>query len=422
LRDRIGAKRVLDVPVWVNLDESLSHEHTRRTRSFLFAALGAVSSRLFGLDRIQFFENGVVSLNFPPMAQIVGARATRTTHPQVLCGYRILMSALFGCAFDVVNPFLWMTKAEVVARIAANGFGDLISHTRSCTRVREMTIHNPHCGHCSQCIDRRFAVLAAGQEHNDPDEAYKVDLFTDDRPAGPDREIALAYIRSASDINRMADVAFFTRYGEASRVVGFFSEPAATVAERIFDLHRRHAAAVCTVFERAISFHAAALRAGILPSSCLLFLIVSHRGADAGTRYPERDQSAAQTIRTRPEIRIAIDENRRCVVFGRWGEIKGVGADLLISLAGPHREAMSGERAPENYPFTETGQLLIELRIETAETLRRRVLRCRNEIERRARDAGDAPPSIDAVIETNQRHGYRLNPDTVRIVAMTELT
>ena len=45
---------------------------------------GAVTARLFGLDRITFFENGIVSLNLPPLAQVVGARATRTTHPQVL--------------------------------------------------------------------------------------------------------------------------------------------------------------------------------------------------------------------------------------------------------------------------------------------------------------------------------------------------
>ena len=110
------------------------------------------------------------------------------------------------------------------------------------------------------------------------------------------------------------------------------------------------------------------------------------------------------------------------VLFDRWGEIKGVRADLLISLAGPHREATSDERITQNYPFTKTEQLLGTLRISSAETLRRNVLRCRKEINRLATKAGDTPPSIDAVIETSQWHGYRLNPDTVRIVAIIELT
>jgi len=45
-------------------------------------------------------------------------------------------------------------------------------------------------------------------------------------PAGPDREMVLAYVRSASEVNRMTDIAFFSRYGEAGRAVGFYSEPA----------------------------------------------------------------------------------------------------------------------------------------------------------------------------------------------------
>ena len=50
------------------------------------------------------------------------------------------------------------------------------------------------------------------------------------------------------------------------------------------------------------------------------------------------------------------------------------------------------------------------------ETLRRRVLRCRTMIAQLAQNAGAVAPALDAVI------GYRLNPDTVRVVAITELT
>ena len=101
IRRRAGRNRILHIPVWANLNERLTQERTHRTRSFLFAALGAVTARLFSLDRVQFFENGIVSLNLPPVTQAVGARATRTTHPQALRGFRTLMSVLFGRAFDV---------------------------------------------------------------------------------------------------------------------------------------------------------------------------------------------------------------------------------------------------------------------------------------------------------------------------------
>jgi hypothetical protein len=422
LRKRVSANRILYIPVWANLDGTLGKESTHRTRSFLYAALGSVTARLFNLDRIKFFENGVMSLNLPPVMQVVGARATRTTHPHVLHGFRTLMSALFGREFDVVNPFAWMTKAEVVASIAANGFADLIPDTRSCTRVRDMTILHPHCGHCSQCIDCRFAVLAARQGQNDPVDAYKVELFTGEWPAGLDREMVLAYVRSASEVNRMTDIAFFSRYGEASRAVGFYSEPAGTVAERIFDLHRRHAAAVCRVFDGAISSYAAALREGSLPSSCLLSLVVGQKGGDAATGYPERSQTKDQIITIRREIRVAIDGNRIRVVFDRWGEIKGVSAELLIFLASLHRQAASDEVAPERYPFAPTRDVLSKLRIDNEELLRRRVFRCRRQIEKLATNARDTPPSLDDVIENRQWRGYRLNPDVIRIVAITELT
>lgn len=132
LRRRLGADRVLHIPVWANLDGSLGREPTHRTRSFLFAALGAVTARLFDRNRICFFENGVVSLNLPPVAQVVGARATRTTHPQVLAGFRRVLAAVLGHRFDVDNPFTWMTKSEVVERTPA----DVQGHRAHRERVR----------------------------------------------------------------------------------------------------------------------------------------------------------------------------------------------------------------------------------------------------------------------------------------------
>ena len=419
LRSRFGPDRVLHVPVWANLDGSLGKEATHRTRSFLFVALGAVTTWLFDKDRIRIFENGIVSLNLPPVAQVVGAKATRTTHPQALAGFRRVLSGLLDRDIVVDNPFTWATKAEVVERISANGCGDMIRVTRSCTRVHDMTTLHPHCGQCSQCIDRRFAVLAAQQEKEDPAEAYKVDLFRGQRPAGPDREMALAYVRSASRINRMEDVAFFAQYGEASRVVGYFAEPADTVGGRVLDLYRRHASGVCRVFDDAISVHAGALREASLPADCLLALVVGQRRDLNAYHSPSIEPEQLTALDA--EIRIAIDEEHRRVVFDRWGEIKQVGAGLLIALAAPFRKALRNELAPDRFPFTSTANLLRQTNCANEETLRRRVLRCRNGIATMARNAGAAPPSIDAVIENNQWHGYRLNPDRVRIVALSEI-
>lgn len=425
LRGRFGADKVFHIPVWANLESGLGREPTHRTRSFLFAALGAVIARLFSKDRIHFFENGVVNLNLPPVAQVVGARATRSTHPQALAGFRRVLTEILGDPFDVDNPFVWMTKSKVVKTISASGCGDLIRHTRSCTRVHAMTKLHPHCGQCSQCIDRRFAVLAAEQEDEDPREAYKVDLFTGQRharssAAAADREMALAYVRSASEINQMTDVAFFAKYGETSRAVSFFKESADKVGGRIFDLYQRHASAVCDVFDRAIASHAGELREGKLPPDCLLSLVLGMREGE--TAYPEKGRAIEQQTFAEPEIRMAIDEHQKRVVFDRWGEIKGVGAALLIALVEPFRQATRDELAPEHYPFIKTSELMHQTNCDSDETLRRRVFRCRNKITKLAAKVGDPPPWIDAVIENNQWHGYRLNPDRVRIVAISEVS
>lgn len=419
LRRRFGRERVRHVPVWATLDGVLNAEPTHRTRSFLFAALGAATARLFGLESIRFFENGVVSLNLPPVAQVVGARATRTTHPQSLAGFRRVLSEVLRDRFEIDNPFVWMTKAEVVERLDRNGCADLIRHTRSCTRVHDMTRLHPHCGECSQCIDRRFGVLAASQEHEDPSEAYKVDLFEGERAPGPDREMALSYVRAATQINQMNDVQFFSHYGETSRIVGYFEESADAVARRIWGLHSRHAEGVCGVFDRAISERASALRERSLPVDCLLALVVGDR--DAADDYSTLGGDTKPVAAAAKPILIAIDEARARVVFDRWGELKGLSAGLLIALADSFRSAVKEERAPEHFPFIKTSALLDLTNCENEETLRRRVLRCRSRITEFAKRAGAAEPSIDAVIENNQWHGYRLNPDTVRIVSLAEL-
>ena len=419
LRGRFGKGQLLHVPVWANLERALGQESTHRTRSFLFAALGAVTAHLFDIDRIRFFENGVVSLNLPPAAQVVGARATRSTHPQALAGFGRVLGAVLGRSFAVENPFAWLTKSDVLKQISASGGADLIRHTRSCTRVHDMTRLNPHCGECSQCIDRRFAVLATSLQDEDPAEAYGTDLFTGERHEGPDREMALAFVRSASNIDKMSEVDFFTRYGETSRIVSYFPETADAIAGRIFDLYRRHAKAICDVFDDAIRSFAADLRRTTLPPSCLLTLVIGQGGVRP---YPEHVHSVEVAFSRSRMIRLGVDDVTRCVVLDEWGRIKGVSADLLIALAQPFRQAVHEELAPEEYPFMGTSDLMDKARCNNDATLRRRVLRCRNDINRLATRAGNPAPGLDAVIESLTWHGYRLNPDSVRLVAPSTLS
>ena len=274
LRKHGPPRQPFHVPVWINKEKALGREYTQRTRSFLYASLGAVIARIFDLWRIRFYENGVVSINLPISPQVVGGRATRTTHPQVLNGFSEIFSAIFQKPFAVENPFCWMTKAEVVKSIRDRGCGDLIKHTVSCTHVWEMTKLKTHCGTCSQCIDRRFGTLSAGcSDSEDPEEMYDVDLLRGERAPGESRTMLESYVGMAKRVRSMSDTAFFTEFGEVHRVTqhiqGMNVHDAAT---RILALHKRHATEVGEVITKGIQDHARDISDGKVPSTSLLIL------------------------------------------------------------------------------------------------------------------------------------------------------
>jgi len=265
----------LHVPVWVHQSGTEGREYTQRSRTFLYASLGAAVARVFGLKRIRFYENGVVSLNLPISEQVVGARATRTTHPQVLDGFANLFSLLVEETFTVENPFLWITKTEVVNLIGDAGCGDLIGQSVSCTHTREQTTEKPHCGRCSQCVSRRFATLASRFSNLDPRSLYHLDLLTDPRTPEKDRTLVESFIRTATRIGSMNELQVVEHYGEVSRVLRHLRPLSADqVAERVIQLYRRHSAEVTGVMDAALRDHASDIREGKLPATCAILLAI----------------------------------------------------------------------------------------------------------------------------------------------------
>ena len=118
LRQADHGKNVFYVPVNVTNAGCEARENTQRTRSFLFACLALVVARMFDKDEFTFFENGVVSLNIPIAGDVLGARATRTTHPRVIRGFEDFFSAVLERDIEIRTPFQWLTKTEVVRTIA----------------------------------------------------------------------------------------------------------------------------------------------------------------------------------------------------------------------------------------------------------------------------------------------------------------
>ncbi|MBK8210389.1 MAG: 7-cyano-7-deazaguanine synthase [Rhodospirillales bacterium] len=286
--------RLLHVPVAVNKNHEEGREYTQRSRSFLFASLAFAVATMFGRKRVRFYENGIVSLNLPIVEHVVGARATRTTHPQVLAGFGRLFSALSGGPIIIENPYFWKTKQEVIEVIARHGCEHLIAETFSCAKVREATQTQKHCGVCSQCIDRRFGILAAGIDAHEPAANYAVDLLADERQPGHEVVMAEGYVMSAMRIARMSEFAFYAANGQSFRALRHLPGSPDDNARAIYELHRRHAKAVVRVIERGVADLASRLTDQSLPETCLASLIVAPVARPPSN--PEADEAEVRPL------------------------------------------------------------------------------------------------------------------------------
>ncbi len=281
LKARLGRPDLAPVHVAVTVNEGgpLNRDFTQRTRSFLFAAAAAVVARQVGLGRIRFYENGVTSLNLPISPQLTGARASRTTHPQALARLGKLFSLVFDAPFEVQNPYQWATKAELLSRLKALGHADLAARAVSCVRTREQSAEHPHCGRCSQCVDRRLSALAAGlSDAEDPPGGYRSDVLTGAR-AGTDLTLVERYVGSAFDLEGVgAAVAFAGGCGEVSHAVPYVGLAADAAAGAVFDLQRRHAEGVRRGVRAAAAGRLEDVVRQAFPADSLLGVVVGRAG------------------------------------------------------------------------------------------------------------------------------------------------
>ena len=282
------------IPVWIQKHGWEARDNSQRTRSFLYASLAAIVARMFDRDRIRFYENGVTSLNLPIAEQILGARATRTTHPRSIAGFHKLLSLVSDGSFQVETPFLWKTKTDVLELIKDAGLADLVKYAVSCSHVWGMTKLHTHCGCCSQCIDRRLAVFASDCTEHDPDEMYKTDVFVGQRSEKTqDSVMAESYVRSMRECADLTEVQFFSRYGELSRVIPYVSGNSDVVAEKVFQLYMRNGQQVQTAIANALRHYADNLASEMPPDRSLFRQLF-------GTQLPlPRKRKSKKTKRTR---------------------------------------------------------------------------------------------------------------------------
>ena len=409
---RLETKNLKHIPIKIQLAAGTQKEGTHRTRSFLFAVLGIANAYAFGLKKVRFYENGVVSLNLSPVTNAVGTRATRTTHPQTITRFSNLFSRIFEEPYRIENPFFWRTKKEVVETISKLGFADSIAQTRSCADVRNSTIQHPHCGRCSQCIDRRFSMFAAGLERYDPAEAYMVDLMDGLRENAVDRETALSYVRSSVAYENISFTQLEQNHPEISRTVAHLDDPEEASLKRIAGLLRRHGAGVVGVMQKTMESRSIdEFEVHTLPR---MFGQIKNEGLVGN---PENALVAPVAEAEAGMFKMNFDSKGKKLVINGVIEITAPATcELLFALAKNHLCGAGQGLDFEDYPMLTAYELTDVLRLTDDGNVRQRISRSRSFLRQTFNSAGYTEEDADVLIETLPRLGYRLAPERVKVL------
>lgn len=416
--------RVLHIQVQAIRKGHEGRESTQRSRSLLFAALGYAVAQMLGASRVSFYENGVVSQNLPISAQVIGTMATRTTHPLALQKLQRLLHLIGETRIPIRNGFEWFTKKEVVEKIAANDAADQITRAVSCTRLRDQDLIKTHCGECSQCLDRRFAILAAGLAQYDDVIHYQTDILRGAREADLSRTMAIDWARHGWRLADLSLDAFYQTFaGELSRVLeGHPDIPMAEALRRTHAMQQRHSAVVRQVFQE----EAAGLLDETVPETALLKMFGAERllptdrvavparafQAETEKERPVRDGEEFRL--DRPEVAFYSEGIRPVVEVARLGAVSGAPASVAHGLKVEFEKDRDAGRAPSDFRYIPAGKIELQEGVSKS-SVHANVSRCR-----RAFDAyylalfGEHLPA-NFLIQNKVPAGYRLDPG-IRIV------
>lgn len=406
-------KRFTWVPATGHLIGVDARETTQRSRSFLYGTLGYAAALHVGASRVSFYENGVVSTNLPISRQVVGTMATRTTHPLFLRRLADLLSQVAGRPLALDNPYAWLTKTEVLQRLNRLGHADLIAKTTSCSSVRPQTRAQPLCGCCSQCLDRRFAVLAADLAAFDPAQRYKVDLFLGVRDNPHDRTMAHDWTRTGRRLATMSPGDLAARFGAelADVAAGCSDRPAAQVMSDAFQMLHRHGTSVDAVAQAVVREFAGRILDHDVPAGSLLASLLAPEGALAAesTGAPEHEGGDASWDPQSPLFPLRLvyrpDLGPELLIRG-LGEFRGAHIGLIGDLR-PYLEAdAEAQAAPDQHQWV-TAKMLRK----SKDAVRQQAHRCRRQFADQFESVEGYRPESEILVHGRTGSGYRLDPE-----------
>jgi 7-cyano-7-deazaguanine synthase in queuosine biosynthesis len=288
LKARYGESRLGHVSLWLHRRGRGARETTQRSRGFLFLALATTVAKQLRIDKVFVPENGPVSLNVRKLQQSYSTTLSQTTHPEFLASFERLANVLGGTAITISNPFVFETKSEVLARLRKYNADQMLQETVSCAHTQGRSVMRPHCGVCSQCIDRRFAAASAGLQNADPATRYEVDIFRHEIPEGEPRMQVEGHLRLAARLATLSPDAVLLEHPSLVDAAAALPVAAQSGPQLVAMLHRL-AIEVRTVIGQQLSLASAELLAGTLPPHCAIRLAAN---AEHLRELPERMASA----------------------------------------------------------------------------------------------------------------------------------
>ena len=137
-------------------------ESSQRTRSFMFLILAAIIAYREGKRRIlTIAENGQMAIHLPLNSARIGAFSTHTAHPDVLSAMQGILSEALGVPLVLHNPYVFMTKAEVIEPIWSK-LPAALEVANSCWKSARLPAGVTHCGECIPCFIRHIAIRTHG--------------------------------------------------------------------------------------------------------------------------------------------------------------------------------------------------------------------------------------------------------------------
>jgi 7-cyano-7-deazaguanine synthase in queuosine biosynthesis len=227
-----------------------AREETQRTRSFMFLTIGALAARRSGHSKIVMIaENGQMAIHLPLSAGRIGAFSTHTAHPDFVQQATQLFCSVLDFPLTLENPYLYLTKAEVVARVV-KGHQSALKDSVSCWRASRVSQFN-HCGQCVPCLIRRIAFEKNSVKLSE----YERDILNENVPSLPETDdgkrnlveiVEFAHMFASgtdamleesfpdlisAEINKPQAIAMYRRFADEARtVLKKYSGPAALLS------------------------------------------------------------------------------------------------------------------------------------------------------------------------------------------------